>query len=137
MPLANDHLPSTTKPPSTGRARPLLRGGRANNSGKLIEAPGNSYTLNPTGQAHSAMIAKNIALVIYSGENRRGQIGRDRQYRAGTRRGGITRNLAMIVAAKPRCGDPVVRVRFRATLPLVHEPAKGGYPHPKRLSVRG
>jgi hypothetical protein len=46
-----------------------LRGGRVNKSGKAIEAPGNSYTLNPTGQPHSAMIAtENIALVIYSGE---------------------------------------------------------------------
>src|SRR5215472_16862184 len=36
---------------------------------KPIEAPCNSYTLNPTGQPHSAMIAtENIALVIYSGE---------------------------------------------------------------------
>jgi hypothetical protein len=46
-----------------------LRGGRSNKSGKPIEAPGASYTLNPTGQPHSAMIAsENIALVIYSGE---------------------------------------------------------------------
>ena len=46
-----------------------LSGGRVNQSGKPIEAPGNSYTLNPTGQPHSAMIAtENIALVIYSGE---------------------------------------------------------------------
>ena len=46
-----------------------LRGGRVNKSGKPIEDPGNSYTLNPTGQPHSAMIAtENIALVIYSGE---------------------------------------------------------------------
>ena len=46
-----------------------LRGGRVNKSGKPIEAPGDSYTLNPTGQPHSAMIAtENIALVIYSGE---------------------------------------------------------------------
>jgi hypothetical protein len=46
-----------------------LRGGRVNKSGEPIEAPGNSYTLNPTGQPHSAMIAtENIALVIYSGE---------------------------------------------------------------------
>jgi hypothetical protein len=46
-----------------------LRGGRVNKSGKPIEAPGNSYTLNPTGQPHSAMIAtENIALLIYSGE---------------------------------------------------------------------
>src|SRR6516162_6627485 len=38
-------------------------------AGKPIEAPGNSYTLNPTGQPHSAMIAtENVALVIYSGE---------------------------------------------------------------------
>src|SRR5690242_14639159 len=42
-----------------------LRGGRVNKSGKPIEAPGNSYTLNPTGQPHRAMIAtENIALVI-------------------------------------------------------------------------
>src|SRR5262249_53476783 len=46
-----------------------LRGGRVNKLGKPIEAPGNSYTLNPTGQPHSAMIAtENIALLIYSGE---------------------------------------------------------------------
>ena len=46
-----------------------LRGGRVNKSGKPIEAPANSYTLNPTGQPHSAMIAtENIALVIYSGK---------------------------------------------------------------------
>ncbi len=46
-----------------------LLGGRVNKSGKPIEASGNSYTLNPTGQPHSAMIAsENIALVIYSGE---------------------------------------------------------------------
>ena len=46
-----------------------LRGGRVNKSGKPIEASGNSYTLNPTGQPHSAMIAtENITLVIYSGE---------------------------------------------------------------------
>jgi hypothetical protein len=46
-----------------------LRGGRVNKSGESIEAPGNSYTLNPTGQPHSAMIInENIALVIYSGE---------------------------------------------------------------------
>jgi hypothetical protein len=44
-----------------------LRGGRVNKSEKPIEAPGNSYTLNPTGQPHSAMIAtENIALVIHS-----------------------------------------------------------------------
>ena len=46
-----------------------LRGSRVNKSGKPIEAPGSSYTLNPTGQPHSAMITnENIALVIYSGE---------------------------------------------------------------------
>jgi hypothetical protein len=46
-----------------------LIGGRSNKSGKPIEAIGNSYTLNPTGQTHSAMIAtESIALVIYSGE---------------------------------------------------------------------
>ena len=46
-----------------------LRGGRVNKSGKPIEAPDHSYTLNPTGQPQSAMIAtENIALVIYSGE---------------------------------------------------------------------
>src|SRR5215472_11620420 len=46
-----------------------LRGGRVNKSGKRIEAPGNSYTLNPTGQPHSARIAtQNISLLIYSGE---------------------------------------------------------------------
>ena len=42
---------------------------RVNKSGKPIEAPGNSYTLNLTEQPHSAMIAtENIALVIYSGK---------------------------------------------------------------------
>src|ERR1700722_16720417 len=46
-----------------------LIGGRSNKSGKPIEAPGSSYTLNPIGQPHSAMIAtETIALVIYSGE---------------------------------------------------------------------
>jgi hypothetical protein len=46
-----------------------LRGGRVNKSGNPIEVPGNSYTLNPTGQPHSAMITnEDIALVIYSGE---------------------------------------------------------------------
>ena len=46
-----------------------FRGGRVNKSGKPIEDPGASYTLNPTGQPHSAMIAtENIALLIYSGE---------------------------------------------------------------------
>jgi hypothetical protein len=46
-----------------------LCGGRSNKSGKPIEAPGASYTLNPTGQPHSAMIAfESIALIIYSGE---------------------------------------------------------------------
>jgi hypothetical protein len=46
-----------------------LRGGRVNKSGKPTEAPGRSYTLNPTGEPHGAMIAtENIALVIYSGE---------------------------------------------------------------------
>jgi hypothetical protein len=40
-----------------------------NKSGKPIEAPDNSYTLNLTEQPHSAMIAtENIALVIYSGK---------------------------------------------------------------------
>jgi hypothetical protein len=46
-----------------------LLGGRSNKSGKPIKAPGNSYTLNPTGQPHSAMIAtETIVLAIYSGE---------------------------------------------------------------------
>jgi hypothetical protein len=46
-----------------------LIGGRSNKSGKPIEAPGNSYTLNPTAQPHSAMIAtETLSLVIYSGE---------------------------------------------------------------------
>ena len=40
-----------------------------NKSRKPIEAAGNSYTLNPTGQPHSAMITtENFALVISSGE---------------------------------------------------------------------
>jgi hypothetical protein len=42
---------------------------RASKSGKPIEVPANSYTLNPTGQPHSAMIAtEDTALVLYSGE---------------------------------------------------------------------
>jgi hypothetical protein len=46
-----------------------LAGGRSNKSGTPIEAPGASYTLNPTGQPHSAMIAaESVALIIYSGE---------------------------------------------------------------------
>ncbi len=44
-------------------------GGRVNKSGRPIEAQGISYTLNPTGQPHSAMIAAEaVALVIYSGQ---------------------------------------------------------------------
>jgi hypothetical protein len=46
-----------------------LRGGRSDKTGRPIEAPGSSYTLNPTGQPHGAMIAtETIALLIYSGE---------------------------------------------------------------------
>ena len=46
-----------------------LRGGRVNKSGTPIEASGNSYTLNPTGQPHSAMIAtETVSLIIYTGE---------------------------------------------------------------------
>ena len=46
-----------------------LLGGRSDKSGKPIEAPGASYTLNPTGQPHSAMIAtETFSLAIYSGE---------------------------------------------------------------------
>ena len=56
--------------------------------------------------------------------NRRPQIGRDRRDRAGIRGGGITRNPAMIVAAKPRC-DPVVRVRFRR-YPADANPSRNG-----------
>jgi hypothetical protein len=46
----------------------LSGGGHATKAGKPIAAPG-SYTLNPKGQPHSAMIAEeNISLVIYAGE---------------------------------------------------------------------
>jgi hypothetical protein len=44
-----------------------LSGGRANKSGTPVGTPG-GYSLNPTGQPHSAMIAaETTALVIYSG----------------------------------------------------------------------
>ena len=66
-----------------------LRGGRVNKSGKTIEAPGNGYTLNPTGQPHSAMIATENITGDLLRRNRRRQIGRDRRFRAGTRGGGI------------------------------------------------
>jgi hypothetical protein len=46
----------------------LSGGGRADKSGKQIGMPG-GYMLNPEGQPHSAMIAREtISLVIYSGE---------------------------------------------------------------------
>jgi hypothetical protein len=46
----------------------LTGGGRSNKAGKPIGAPG-GYALNPEGQPHSAMIAReNVSLVIYSGE---------------------------------------------------------------------
>jgi hypothetical protein len=45
-----------------------LEGGRATKSGTPARASG-GYTLNPTGQPHSAMIATEaVSLVIYSGE---------------------------------------------------------------------
>jgi len=45
----------------------LSGGGRANKSGKIVDAPG-GYTLNPEGQPHSAMIAQeNVSLVVYRG----------------------------------------------------------------------
>jgi hypothetical protein len=45
-----------------------LGGGRTNKGGKPVAAPG-GYTLNPTGQPHSAMIAtETTALVVYAGE---------------------------------------------------------------------
>ena len=60
--------------------------------------------------------------------NRRNQLGRDRRDRARHSRGdGITRNPAMIVAAKPQC-DPVVRVWFRLTSLFTLPSAKVGFP---------
>ena len=45
-----------------------LEGGRATKSGTPARASG-GYTLNPTGQPHSAMIAtETVSLIIYSGE---------------------------------------------------------------------
>src|SRR6202022_363987 len=45
-----------------------LEGGRATKSGAPARASG-GYTLNPTGQPHSAMIAtKTVSLIVYSGE---------------------------------------------------------------------
>ena len=45
-----------------------LEGGRATKSGAPARASG-GYTLNPTGQPHSAMIAaETVSLIIYSGE---------------------------------------------------------------------
>jgi hypothetical protein len=45
-----------------------LSGGRATKAGKPVGEPG-GYTLNPEGQAHSAMIAiGTTSLVIYAGE---------------------------------------------------------------------
>jgi len=46
----------------------LSGGGRVNKSGKPV-GKGGGYTLNPEGQAHSAMIAEEtVSLVIYRGE---------------------------------------------------------------------
>jgi hypothetical protein len=45
-----------------------LEGGRATKSGAPARASG-GYTLNPTGQPHSAMIAaETVSLIVYSGE---------------------------------------------------------------------
>ena len=45
-----------------------LEGGRATKSGAPARASG-GYTLNPTGQPHSALIAtKTVSLIIYTGE---------------------------------------------------------------------
>ena len=45
-----------------------LEGGRATKSGEPVRASGD-YTLNPAGQPHSALIAKEtVSLVIYRGE---------------------------------------------------------------------
>lgn len=45
-----------------------LQGGRATKSGQPAQGAG-GYSLNPTGQPHSAMIAQEtMALVIYTGE---------------------------------------------------------------------
>ena len=46
----------------------LLEGGRATKSGRPTKTSG-GYSLNPKGQAHSAMIASPMtALVVYTGE---------------------------------------------------------------------
>jgi hypothetical protein len=45
-----------------------LEGGRATKSGSPARVSG-GYTLNPTGQPHSAMIAaETVSLIVYSGE---------------------------------------------------------------------
>ena len=45
-----------------------LEGGRATKSGAPARASG-GYTLNPTGQPHSAMIAtETVSLIVYTGE---------------------------------------------------------------------
>jgi hypothetical protein len=45
-----------------------LEGGRATKSGAPVRA-GAGYSLNPTGQPHSALIAsETVSLVVYSGE---------------------------------------------------------------------
>lgn len=45
-----------------------LEGGRSTKSGEPVRAAA-GYTLNPTGQPHSALIAsETVSLVIYSGE---------------------------------------------------------------------
>jgi hypothetical protein len=45
-----------------------LQGGRATKSGQPAQGAG-GYSLNPRGQAHSAMIAhETVALVVYTGE---------------------------------------------------------------------
>jgi hypothetical protein len=55
---------------SIGVSATVEDGATVGNPRQPIEAPGDSYTLNPTGQPHSAMItSENIALVIYSGES--------------------------------------------------------------------
>lgn len=50
-----------------------LEGGRGTKTGAPSRASG-GYTLNPTGQPHSAFIgAETVSLIIYTGERRAGQ----------------------------------------------------------------
>jgi len=62
-----------------------LEGGRATKAGTPARSAG-GYTLNPTGQAHSALIAtETVSLVIYTGEPERDRV--DGGGRSGPMRG--------------------------------------------------